>query len=145
MCVRGDNLCVSELVHVVCFFFLLFFLMCCYSHTWKQNLQKKIKYFFPGSRHLHCEDRGPVLHLSLLSADPAQRLRPRPGHLFQHRVHQVSQEDWLFHWWGSVLHTSFPYIPIVVSVHAVFFEIYLILKQNILPYIPVYTYMCQII
>lgn len=42
---------------------------------------------FSGSGHLHGEGRGPVLHLSLLPADPAQRLCPRPGHLFQHRVH----------------------------------------------------------
>jgi len=53
----------------------------------------------PGGGYLHCEARGPVLHLSLLSADTAQWLCPRFGHLFQHRVHQMPQEDWLFHWW----------------------------------------------
>lgn len=51
----------------------------------------------PGSGHLHGEAGGPVLHLGLLPADPAQRLRPRPGDLLQHRVHQVSQEDGLLH------------------------------------------------
>lgn len=62
------------------------------------------KIFFtplPGSGYLHCEDGGPLLYLSLLSADPAQWLRSRSGHLFQHRVHQVSQEDGLLHGWGS--------------------------------------------
>lgn len=51
-----------------------------------------------GGGHLHGEDGRPVLYLSILPADPEKRLHPRVGHLFSHRVHQVSQEDWLLHW-----------------------------------------------
>lgn len=64
-------------------------------------------FFFLGGGHLHCEARRPVLYLSLLSTDPAQRLRPRISHLFQHRVHQMSQKDRLLHRWGVSLHFSF--------------------------------------
>lgn len=53
---------------------------------------------FQGGGHLHCEARGPVLHLGFLSADPAQRLCSRFGHLFQYGVHQMSQKDRLLHW-----------------------------------------------
>lgn len=61
------------------------------SPTWVYSFN------FLGGGHLHCEARRPVLYLSLLSADPAQRLRPRFSHLFQHRVHQMPQKDRLLH------------------------------------------------
>lgn len=68
---------------------------------WRATLQLSL--LSPGSGHLHGEAGGPVLHLGLLPADPAQRLRPRPGDLLQHWVHQVSQEDGLLHGWETSL------------------------------------------
>lgn len=43
-----------------------------------------------GGGHLHSEDWRPDIYLSVLSADPEKRLHPRFGHLFPHRVHQMS-------------------------------------------------------
>lgn len=37
-----------------------------------------------GGGYLHGEERGPVLHLDLLPADPEERLHPRAGHLLPH-------------------------------------------------------------
>lgn len=53
-------------------------------------------FFLTGSGHLHGKAGGPVFHVGLLSADSTQRLRPRLGHVLQHRVHQVPQEDRIF-------------------------------------------------
>lgn len=52
---------------------------------------------FLGGGHLHSEGRGPDLHLAVLPAGEEERLHPRSGHLLQHRVHPLSQEDWLLH------------------------------------------------
>lgn len=57
----------------------------------------KIMFVFSGGGHLHGEGRGPDLHLALLPAGEEERLHPCSGHLFQHRVHPLPQEDRLLH------------------------------------------------
>lgn len=68
----------------------------CHMCSWAPDIW--VHLFTPaGGGHLHSEDRGPHVYLSVLPADPEERLRPCTGHLLQHRVHQVPQEDWLLH------------------------------------------------
>nr|KAF6273769.1 protein arginine methyltransferase 1 [Pipistrellus kuhlii] len=50
-----------------------------------------------GGGHLHGEGGGPDLHLALLPASEAQRLRARAGGLLQHRVHTLPQAHRLLH------------------------------------------------
>lgn len=52
-----------------------------------------------GGGHLHGEAGRLDLHLTVLLASEKERLHPRSGHLLQHRVHPLSQEDWLLHQW----------------------------------------------
>lgn len=66
-----------------------------------ESRESRISFVDPraGGGYLHGEERGPVLHIELLPADPEERLHPRAGHLLPHWVHQVSQEDQLLHGW----------------------------------------------
>lgn len=54
---------------------------------------------FSGVGPLHSKARRPLIYLAFLLANPEERLRPCSDYLLQHWVHQVSQEDWLFHRW----------------------------------------------
>lgn len=52
---------------------------------------------FAGGGHLHSEGGGPDLHLTVLPAGEEERLHPCFGHVLQHRVYPLPQEDWLLH------------------------------------------------
>lgn len=48
-------------------------------------ISERVHVFTPaGGGHLHSEGRGPLIHLSVLPADPEERLHPRTGHLLPH-------------------------------------------------------------
>lgn len=64
---------------------------------WSEDVSGNICSVFLGGGHLHSEGRGPDLHLTVLPASEEERLHPRSGHLLQHRVHSLPQEDRLLH------------------------------------------------
>lgn len=58
---------------------------------------REVFVLFSGSGHLHSTGSRPGVLGSIPPPVSEERLRPCTYHILQHRIHQVSQKDWILY------------------------------------------------